>query len=616
MHALRALTTLGAAVCSASAVTIAEINGDKFISPLNGQAVSDVSGLVTFKGPNGFWMRSTKPDKDKKTSESIYVFGDSGLNSVEIGDIVTLNGEVDEYRSSDAYLYLTEITSPSAITVVSSNNEVTPLVLGTKGYKPPTRQYTSLDDGDIFGVPNNVSQISVDNPTLQPKLYGLDFWESINGELVTIKSPRALGRPNNYGEFWIAGSYRTTGNNDRDALTATEGDANPEGILLDSPVDDTDHPDDIKLGDRFIDITCVITYQFGFYYCIPQTAVSYTRRLDPYRPDPTKLISKNSCKGITMGQYNVENLSPSSATLDDIAEQIVTYLRTPDLIFLQEVQDNNGATNDEVVSANTTLSDLVSAINAAGSKVDYKFTDIPPVDDTNGGQPGGNIRNAYLYNPNTLRLRNTNPGGSTDAELILPGPELKYNPGLIDPTNPAWSNSRKPLVAAWETLDGQNNFFTINVHWTSKGGSSSLQGDPRPPINGGLEERILQANVTAQFIASLLAEDEDAAIVSAGDFNEFAWVQPLTLFQDVSGLSDLDEVVGIRDVERYTYTFGVNTQQLDHMYVSPRLATASKGKGKGKGKAEFEHVHVSSWVSAADVVSDHDPSVARFDVCA
>ncbi|RMY21869.1 hypothetical protein D0867_03077 [Hortaea werneckii] len=570
MHALRTLTTLGTAICSASAVTIAEINGDKFISPLNGQAVSDVSGLVTFKGPNGFWMRSTKPDKDSQTSESIYVFGDSGLNSVEIGDIVSLNGEVDEYRSSDAYLYLTEITSPSEITVVSSNNEVTPRVLGSKGYKPPTRQYTSLDDGDIFGVPNNVSQISVDNPTLQPKLYGLDFWESINGELVTIKSPRALGRPNNYGEFWIAGSYRTTGSNDRDALTATEGDANPEGILLDSPVDDTGHPDDIKLGDRFEDITCVITYQFGFYYCVPQTAVSYTRRLDPYRPAATKLTSKNSCKGITMGQYNVENLSPSSATLDDIANQIVTYLRTPDLIFLQEVQDNNGATDDDVVSANTTLSDLVSAINAAGSKVNYAFTDIPPVDDTNGGQPGGNIRNAYLYNPNVLRLRNPNPAGSTDAE---------------------------------------NKFFTINVHWTSKGGSTSLQGDPRPPINGGLEERLSQANVTASFIASLLAADENAAIISAGDFNEFAWVKPLTLFQDVSGLSDLDDVVGMEAVERYTYTFGVNTQQLDHMYVSPRLA------GR-KGRAEFEHVHVSSWVSAADVVSDHDPSVARFDVCA
>ncbi|KAI7553959.1 DNase I-like protein [Hortaea werneckii] len=616
MHALRTLTVLGAAVCSASAITIAEINGDKFISPLNGQAVSDVSGLVTFKGPNGFWMRSTKPDKDSKTSESIYVFGDSGLHSVEIGDIISLNGEVDEYRSSDAYLYLTEITSPSEITVVSSNNKVTPRVLGSKGYKPPTRQYTSLDDGDIFGVPNNVSQISVDNPTLQPKLYGLDFWESINGELVTIKSPRALGRPNNYGEFWIAGSYRTTGNNDRDALTATDGDANPEGILLDSPVDDTDHPDDIKLGDHFEDITCVITYQFGFFYCIPQTAVSYTSRLDPYRPAATKLTSKNSCKGITIGQYNVENLSPSSATLDDIANQIVTYLRTPDLIFLQEVQDNNGATDDDVVSANTTLSDLVSAINAAGCTVHYAFTDIPPVDDTNGGQPGGNIRNAYLYNPSVLRLRNPNPAGSTDAEVLLDNAELKYNPGLIDPTNPAWSNSRKPLVAAWETLDSQNKFFTINVHWTSKGGSSSLQGDPRPPINGGLAERIAQANVTATFIASLLSADEDAAVISAGDFNEFAWVRPLTLFQEVSELSDLDEVVGIREVERYTYTFGVNTQQLDHMYVSPRLAKGGEEKGKGQGKAEFEHVHVSSWVSERDVVSDHDPSVARFDVCA
>ncbi|KAI7024874.1 hypothetical protein KC355_g1271, partial [Hortaea werneckii] len=224
--------------------------------------------------------------------------------------------------------------------------------------------------------------------------------------------------------------------------------------------------------------------------------------------------------------------------------------------------------------------------------------------------------NLSLSIPPAERLRNPNPAGSTDAEVLLDNAELKYNPGLIDPTNPAWSDSRKPLVAAWETLDGLNRFFTINVHWTSKGGSSSLQGDPRPPINGGLEERIAQANVTGSFISSLLAADEDAAVISAGDFNEFAWVRPLTLFTEVSGLSDLDEVVGIREVERYTYTFGVNTQQLDHMYVSPRLAKGGEEKGKGQGKAEFEHVHVSSWVSAGDVVSDHDPSVARFDVCA
>lgn len=100
-----------------------------------------------------------------------------------------------------------------------------------------------------------------------------------------------------------------------------------------------------------------------------------------------------------------------------------------------------------------------------------------------------------------IRLRNPNPGSSTDANDIIltaSGPELKYNPGRIDPENAAaWTDSRKPLAAEWETLDGRNKFFTINVHFMSKGGSSSLEGDPRPPVNGGVETRMTQADVVA-----------------------------------------------------------------------------------------------------------------------
>lgn len=50
----------------------------------------------------------------------------------------------------------------------------------------------------------------------------------------------------------------------------------------------------------------------------------------------------------------------------------------------------------------------------------------------------------------------------------------------------------------------------------------------------------------------------------------------------------------------------MNAQALDHMYISPVLASS---------KSKFQHVHVSSWVTASAVVSDHDPSVAVFDVC-
>jgi predicted extracellular nuclease len=91
-----------------------------------------------------------------------------------------------------------------------------------------------------------------------------------------------------------------------------------------------------------------------------------------------------------------------------------------------------------------------------------------------------------------------------DANEVLPGPTLKFNPGRIEPSNEAWTASRKPLVAEWEVIGkngkGEGKFFTLNVHFGSKGGSSSIQGDARPPVNGGVEDRLAQAELTANFV--------------------------------------------------------------------------------------------------------------------
>ena len=150
-----------------------------------------------------------------------------------------------------------------------------------------------------------------------------------------------------------------------------------------------------------------------------------------------------------------------------------------------------------MVDANATHRALIDSIDAI-SDVTYEFVEIPPVDDQDGGQPGGNIRVSYLYNPDVIQLRNGQPGSSTDNNEVLPGPELKFNPGRIQPVGTdAWASTRKPLVAAWETVDGENLFFTVNVHFSSKGGSSSLEGNFRPPINGAVDEREAQAQNTA-----------------------------------------------------------------------------------------------------------------------
>ena len=117
-------------------------------------------------------------------------------------------------------------------------------------------------------------------------------------------------------------------------------DANPETIII-----GTANPKTTKQGDEVADITGIVTYAFGFYRILPTTAIKITKA-ETATAKPTKLDSKGKCSGLTFGAYNVENLSPNSTHLPAIAAHIVEYLRSPDFLFLQEVQDDNGAVND------------------------------------------------------------------------------------------------------------------------------------------------------------------------------------------------------------------------------------------------------------------------------
>ena len=360
-------------ILTASCQRISEINGVKFLSPYRDQAISNTTGLITAKGPNGIWIRSTAPDADDRSSESIYVFDRNVGSNLTVGDVIALDGRVVEFRSTPDHLFLTEIASPRNVRKISSGNKVEPLVIGKGGLDPPTEQYSSLDNGDVFGLPNNVSQISNVNPELEPDMYGLDFWASLNGELVTVRKPTAISKPNNFRDTWVVGDWRATGRNRRGGLTVTDRgtsscldhmfnpssvrfifflpfayldlDANPEAILIGTPLDGTRNPTDTKLGDGLEDITGVVTYAFGFYRILPQSAIKVTRPVKA-AAERTKLVAGDDCSSLTIGSYNVENLSPNSSHLPRVADHIVDYLNTPTLVFLQEVQDNNGPTDD------------------------------------------------------------------------------------------------------------------------------------------------------------------------------------------------------------------------------------------------------------------------------
>ncbi|KAJ7288401.1 DNase I-like protein [Mycena rebaudengoi] len=613
-------------IAAVASTRIVDVTGPAQRTPLLNQTVN-LTGLVTAKGKSGFWIQDDAVN-DTRISNGLSVFTTSTtiLQQVAVGDLVSLTGKVVEFKSAGNpdYLLLKEISSPKSIVVISSNNTVTPLVLG-RDRSPPTQLFSALDVGKdgFLSTPNNQSRIDAVNATLQPDKYGLDFWASLQGQLVTIPKPVALDFPNRFGEFWVHGDWPVTGKNARGGLTLTFGpdgipDGNPEAIIVGSPLDGTKNPA-VSIGVELSDITGVVTYQFGFYYVVP-TVAPVVISTPSSVVSPTTLTSSNSPGGFcsyTVGDYNIENFAPTPTShVLDVANHIGKILRTPDIMFIQEVQDNSGPTDDGVVSANVTLSTLVAAI-ANISGVTYSFTVIDPVDKQDGGQPGGNIRQAYLYRPEKLSLVHTSSmkvGGSLDATTVLTSkifgiipwkPYLSLNPGRVDPTNDAWLDSRKPLAAMWKTNLG-HTLFTVNVHFSSKGGSTTSHGDARPPVNLPVDQRIKQVKTVATFVESILAKDRDANVIVAGDFNEYTQTRSV-LGSLTSLLTEIDEVAKIPPVERYTYVFDNNCEALDHMFISPSIARRG---------ADAEHLHVNNWAAKFDDrVSDHDPTVAKVRLC-
>ncbi|KAJ3546268.1 hypothetical protein NM688_g5532 [Phlebia brevispora] len=609
LASLRQITTHG--------VQITDVRGTAFLSPLVGESVT-LSGVVTgiFSG-EGFFIQEAR-SSDPRVSSGLFVFSESSrvLDSVAVGDNITVTGTVNEFRSSEdpTFIKATELDSPTNIKVLSKGHTVTPIVLGSD-LSPPTQQWTSLDlvgpDGWL-SQPNNQSLLDVVNPTLQPGSFGIDFWRSLDGMLVSVPSPTATDFPNSFGEFWVYGDWPVTGQNSRGGLTMNFGsdglpDANPEVVIIAQPLDGTTNPN-TSTGVKLDDITGIVHYQFGFFYVLPLTAPKVVSVPSTTIP-ATNLTSVSDVCTITIGDYNVDNFAPTSPTVPQVADQIANFLNSPDIIFLQEIQDNSGPTDDGTVDASVTLETLISAIEAAGSAATYDFTEVISANDQDGGETGGNIRPAYLFKSDKFQLVSGSPvGGPFDAtEPVIVDGELTFtfNPGRLDPNNTVWVDSRKPLVAAWEATNGQR-FFTINLHDTAKSdASSSVQGDPRPPINSDVEKRTSQVEVIASFVQSILALDPDVNLIVAGDYNEFVETRSVfAAFDNI--LFDVDVLANVPAVERYTYVFDHQNEQLDHIFVSQAIS---------ERVVEVDHVHVNNWQpSLAARASDHDPSVARIRI--
>lgn len=566
---------------------IHDIQGAAHISPMNGKSVSDVAGVVTAASSTGFWMQDPQPDADPATSEGILVYT-STAPTVQAGDSVTVSGTVDEYRSGGASsdnLTTTEIGSPTVSVVASGATLPSATLVGTGGRVPPS----SVIENDANG---NVET----SGTFDPSKDGIDFWESMEGMRVQMNDAAVVGPRSKYGEIPVVPKGSSVRTN-RGGIVMQSDDANPERVLLDDVLAPTPT---VNVGDTLSGSTVgVLDYSFGnfkFYNtATPSVTSGGIQREVTQTPTASQLATAT---------FNVENLDPTDAQskFDGLAGEIVDNMKSPDLVSLEEVQDNNGATDDGTVACDQTMNKLIAAISAAGGP-SYTYRQISPTNDADGGEPGGNIRNVFMYRTDRgLSFVDRSGGTATNADSVVNNggvPSLKYSPGRIAPSNSAWDSSRKPLAGEF-TWKGQT-FFAVANHFNSKGGDEALFGPNQPPTNSSETQRHQQANLVKDFVDQIQAVDSGAKVIVMGDLNDYDFSQTADILTGGGTMVDLPRTLPV--AERYTYDYQGNSQVLDHILLSSGLAA---------DPYSYDVVHVNC--EFADQLSDHDPQVVRIQL--
>jgi predicted extracellular nuclease len=595
--------------CETLELTISEVQGAGHVSPYVGSIVA-TGGIVTAIAFNGFYLQDPDGDGDANTSDGIFVFTDDAP-SVDVGDEVELTGVVLEFIPGGAEtgnLSITQITSPETKVLSGSNSLPAPVIIGTGGRIPPAVDVISKSERPV-----NLQEVP---GVFNPDNNGIDFYESLEGMLVTIEDPVAVSATRTFSPF-SSEMFTLTNNGANiepgDARTArggielqpdpnNDGDQNPERVQIqfDPTISGGASVPAITVGDRLDNVTGVVGYNFGNFEINATQQVTF---ISSGLGRETTALS-GAKKAVTVASYNVLNLSPL-ATDDNqratLAAQIVNNLGTPDVIALQEIQDNNGTVDDGTTDATETLQELVDAIADAGGPK-YKFFDVAPEDGTSGGVPGGNIRNAFLYNSDRVKL----------VDFVSLSPDVLGGMGVSNPN--AFDGTRDPLQATFKFRGKE--FTVINNHLTSRFGSTPIFGGPQPFVQAGEDEREAQVGALNEVVNALLAAgrgnqnnaSKAGRIVVLGDLNTFEFTNDLTEILPGTGANRvLTNLIGSLDDDNvYTFIFDGNSQVLDHVFVTDNLLPG----------AEIDIVHLNVDFPRVDdtVGSDHEPIVVRFDL--
>lgn len=599
---------------------IPEIQGRSHISPLHGHKVK-TKGIVTAVGtvghyPGGeeLYIQCNEGDGDPLTSDGLHIHLGASNKLLKIGMEIEIEGVVYE-QLFESGLSKTGLREVSMLNILKD--------------AAPLPEPVKIGEGGR-AIPQSVISSWRGNVNIKPELNladGIDFFESLEGMRVEISNPRITGFRGGNEEFYRArpkgylNLYVKADGEQMDYKVTPAG-----GVIIDAEKNDF-NPGIIQIlsnhftngfdPNAFYDVGKLINgdiqgvmgfepnvfggAEFAMVLPTPQEAFQQFTTANQQRTELnqrpiTNLVATE--RQLTVAGFNIENLAGNQFDrLEEIGRSIAVNLQCPDIVSLVEVQDENGADFQGNPSPEITLKRLIEYIPCQGS--DYKIVFASPFQGGDGGQPGGNIQVAFLYNSNRVGFY---PRGEMSPFMdvtVRPGGGASANPARLFARDEVFRNTRKSMLAEFE-FRGEK-IYIINNHFNSKFSDTGLWDAIQPQDFRSDNKRQLMARLINGFVQKLLLQEPEASIIVLGDFNAFASEQSMRVLsgEQLTNLATYPGLVPFND--RYSYNFNGNSQLIDHMFVTGSLLQKNP---------ELQIPHINTDYMGR--LADHDPLVARF----
>jgi len=656
-------------------------NGTAHVSPYVGQTVT-IKGVIyektlqatssssdTYKG---FFIQNTEStvDGDPNTSDGLFVFMSTYTSLIggyvpTVGDEVVMSGKVSEYYN------MTELSSATLVKPVVRNGvdidtEVPPALANPPDSLADANRYWERLQGMRIQVPKNSLVLG-----------GRNVFSPADAEVWVARSDSTIAqRSNPYERRAFRDAHPLDDNYD-----PTNWDGNGYRILMGSlGIKGTAGNAQALIDPARTFDTVTNTPSGGLNYTFSKYRIEITEQpvlsegVDPALNNPPAEISDRSI-AYSIVDYNLENLydnrdnpfskcdfanvpagsNPScsntgtpflssitppydyvpaseavyQARLDDIATQIISDLHSPDILLVQEVENqdictvDSGAFNcgetDNADGKPDVLQELALKVASLGGPA-YEAAFDRNSSDLRGIAP------AFLYRTDRVELLpavgdpilGNNPAisGYTavpyDSDVSNPKALNAVLPGGISACETSWVFPRAPGIAffrVYNTSIGDSLYqdvYAINNHF--KSGPDSC-----------VAHRTEQAKYNAALVAYIQASNPDARIVVGGDLNVYPRPDDIALgasdqlgslyAPNLSLVNLWDVLLGQAPESAYSYVYLGMAQTLDQMFVNQPMQAALQ---------QFRISHINSDFPAdypddvARGTSDHDPNVATF----